>query len=73
MLVIRRRESESVMIGEVEVRVLEIAGSRVKLGFVGGKEVAIVRREVAETGEVNRRAAQAAVRDNASVVSSIFR
>jgi carbon storage regulator CsrA len=73
MLVIRRRESESVLIGDVEVRVLEIAGTRVKLGFVAGKEIAIVRREVAETGEANRRAARAAVRDNANVVSSLFR
>jgi carbon storage regulator len=49
MLVLSRKQHESVMIGlEVEVIVLEVSGDRVKLGFRAPPEVTIHRREVYE-------------------------
>jgi carbon storage regulator len=47
LLVLTRGEDESVMIGDdVEVIVVEVKGSRVRLGFRGPQDVKIHRREV---------------------------
>ena len=57
MLVFRRKVGESVTLdGQIEVQVLEIAGSRVKLGFSAPPQVLIVRTELYLTQEENRRA-----------------
>ena len=49
MLVLSRKNGERVVIGhEIEVVVLEIRGSRVKLGFKGPQEVPIHREELHE-------------------------
>ena len=49
MLVLSRKQGERVLIGhEIELTVLEIRGSRVKLGFRGPAEVPIHREEVYE-------------------------
>jgi carbon storage regulator len=59
MLVIRRRGGESFVIGsDIEVEVLEIEGSQVKLGIRAPREVPILRSEVARTREANRAAAE---------------
>lgn len=47
MLVLTRRENESIMIGnEVEVKVLDLKDNQVKLGIVAPREVPVHRREV---------------------------
>ena len=47
MLVIRRRAGESVLIGDgVEVTVIELMGTRVKLGIQAPTSVAILRKEI---------------------------
>jgi carbon storage regulator len=57
MLVIRRRPGESLFIGDdVELEVLEIAGSQVKLGIRAPKEVTVLRAEIHVTAEQNRAA-----------------
>ena len=59
MLVIRRRALERFSIGDdIEVEVLSIEGNQVKLGIRAPREVAILRSEVRELQEVNRRSAQ---------------
>jgi carbon storage regulator len=59
MLVIRRRQGESLYIGDdVEVSILEITGSQVKLGIQAPREVAVLRAEIRVTAEQNREAAQ---------------
>lgn len=61
MLVIRRRAGESLRVGDnVEVEILEITGTQVKLGISAPREVAILRKEVYLTQEQNRAAAAAA-------------
>jgi len=58
MLVFRRKVGEAVVLdGRIEVQVLEISGSRVKLGFVAPPEVVVMRKELELTREENRRAA----------------
>jgi len=47
MLVLSRKQGERVLIGhEIELTVLEIRGSRVKLGFRGPAEIPIHREEL---------------------------
>ena len=47
MLVLTRKEDESIMIGDdIEVKVLDLKESQVKLGIVAPKAVAVHRREV---------------------------
>ena len=50
----KRRAGESFTIGdEIEIEVLEVAGTRVKLGIVAPDSVAIVRKEARVTREEN--------------------
>ena len=47
MLVLSRRSGECVQIGHsIEVKVLEICGNKVKLGFTAPPDVAIQRNEI---------------------------
>lgn len=58
MLVFRRKVGQAVMIGGlIEVQVLEICGSRVKLGFNAPPDVLVVRKELYLTQAENRLAA----------------
>lgn len=58
MLVIRRREGESLLIDSViELTVLEISPSRVKLGISAPAQVSVLRKEVVLTADENRQAA----------------
>lgn len=61
MLVIRRRAGESVFVGaDIELSVLEITGSQVKLGIRAPREVPVLRSEIWVIAEQNRSAAQLA-------------
>jgi carbon storage regulator len=58
MLVIRRRAGESLFIGEdVEIRILEMGPSQVKLGIEAPKDITVLRSEVRETQQANISAA----------------
>jgi len=62
MLVVRRREGESLVIGEdIEVVILEAGPNRVKLGIMAPREVLVFRKELELTREQNRAAATADV------------
>ena len=73
MLVIRRRAGESLLIGEaIEIEVLEIFGTRVKLGIVAPDSVVIQRKEIKITRDENITAARSVRRQNiASLLSKI--
>jgi carbon storage regulator len=54
MLVIKRKESESIMIGDdIEIIISEISQDKVKLAINAPKEVKIIRKELADTCEFN--------------------
>jgi carbon storage regulator len=58
MLVIRRRAGESILVGEdIEIQVLELGPTRVKLGIVAPQNVTILRSELKLTKEQNLAAA----------------
>jgi carbon storage regulator len=47
MLVLTRREDESIMIGDdIEVKLLDIKDSQVKVGIIAPRDVSVHRREV---------------------------
>jgi carbon storage regulator len=49
MLVLTRKPSQSIMIGDgVEVQVLSVAGEKVRLGITAPREISIFRNEVYE-------------------------
>lgn len=59
MLVIRRKVGQTLVIGEdVEIDILESAGSSVKLGIRAPRTIAVARKEIRLVGEQNRAAAQ---------------
>jgi carbon storage regulator len=59
VLVMRRRAGESFMIGEgIEIEVLEVSGTRVKIGIVAPESVVIMRKETKITRDENLTAAR---------------
>ena len=59
MLVIRRRAGESLMIGEnVEIQILEVGSTQIKLGIVAPKEIPILRTEAYVTRRQNEAASR---------------
>ena len=70
MLVMRRRAGESFVIGDgIEVEVLEVTGTRVKLGITAPESVPIMRKETKITREENLTAAS---RVNQGNISSLL-
>jgi len=67
MLVMRRRAGESFLIGEsIEIEVLEIFGTRVKLGIVAPDSVLIQRKEIKIARDENLKAARSVRQPNIS-------
>ena len=63
MLVISRRPHESLFIGEdIEVELLEISPSQVKLGIRAPRQVPVLRKEIRLTASQNRTASQTRLR-----------
>ena len=59
MLVMRRRAGESLLIGgDIEIEILEVGPTRVKLGIVAPANLAITRKEVILTRSENLTAAR---------------
>jgi carbon storage regulator len=59
MLVISRRPGESVFIGDdIEVELLEISHSQVKLGIRAPRQIPVLRKEIRLTAEQNLVASQ---------------
>lgn len=48
MLVLSRKRDESVMIGDIEVQIVDIRGDKVRLGITAPADVPVHRREVYE-------------------------
>ena len=58
MLILRRRAGESLLIGsDVEIEILDVAGSAVKIGIRAPKDITILRKELELTRRQNCAAA----------------
>ena len=65
MLVLSRKAGESIRIGEgVEIKVIEVAGDKVKIGIEAPSEMKILRGELYLTIEANQEAAKALTLDD---------
>ena len=65
MLVLRRRQGESLLIGDnVEIEVLSITAQGAKIGIRAPKETVILRKELKITQQQNEAAAQALSSDD---------
>jgi carbon storage regulator len=66
MLVLTRREDESIMIGDtIEVKLLDVKDHQVKIGIAAPKDVAVHRKEVYLAIQAeNRQASQAPRRED---------
>ena len=61
MLVMRRRAGESFQIGpDIEIEILELTATRVKIGVTAPSALAIVRKEIVLTREENLTASKPA-------------
>ncbi len=73
MLVMQRREGESILIGDnVEIRILAVNGSRVKVGIEAPRSIPVVAREVHLVRAENLAAAQVSSAA-AAMVAGLFR
>lgn len=60
MLVVTRKTSESILIGDdIEITVTEIGAERVKIGISAPRGIPIIRKELLETRNLNREASAA--------------
>ena len=60
MLVITRRAGEGILIGDqIELQVIELSPSRVKLGIAAPRSLSILRKEIQLAAEQNLAASQA--------------
>jgi len=73
MLVIRRKSGESILIGkDVEIQVIDISPSRVRIGISAPPEVIILRKEIQLAKEQNVAAAMQVSPDAVRSVLSAF-
>ncbi|WBY64307.1 MAG: Translational regulator CsrA [Thermocaproicibacter melissae] len=64
MLIVSRKKSESILIGDdIEVIVTEVGADRVKIGIKAPKGVPILRKELADARELNREASTVSGRE----------
>lgn len=62
MLVLRRRAGEAILLGpDIEIEVVEISKSRVKLGVRAPRNISVTRRETSAIAAENREATALAV------------
>lgn len=65
MLVIKRKVSESILIGDdIEIIISEISSDKVKIAINAPKDIKITRKELAETCEFNITASERINKEN---------
>ena len=58
MLILSRKNGETLLINnEIEVKIIEISGDKVKIGIDAPKNVKILRKELSQTMESNKASA----------------
>ncbi len=65
MLVIKRKVSESILIGDdIEIIISEILQDKVKVAINAPKEIKVIRKELKETFEFNKTASEKIDKDS---------
>lgn len=74
MLIMLRREGESILIGDdIEIRILAISGSRVKVGIAAPVSIPVVAREIRLVRSENIAAAGASSSAAAAMIAGLLR
>ncbi len=74
MLVIKRKETESILIGDdIEIVISEISSDKVKICINAPKEVKISRKELVETSEFNKTASETINKISIKDINSIIK
>ena len=74
MLIVSRKKSESILIGENnEILVTEIGADRVKIGIKAPKGVTILRKELLEARNLNREANASSGKDAVNELKNALR
>ncbi len=74
MLIVSRKKSESVLIGDdIEILVTEIGADRVKIGIKAPRGVPILRKELLEAGKLNREASAFSGKDAVDELKNAIR
>ena len=69
----QRREGESILIGDdVEIRILSVSGSRVKVGIAAPRNIPVQAREVQLVRAQNLAAAEVSSKAAAALVANLF-
>jgi carbon storage regulator len=74
VLIVTRKESESILIGDdIEVIVTEIGAERVKIGIRAPRGIPIVRSELVETRKLNKEASTASGRETVEMLKELLK
>ena len=74
MLVLRRRAGEAIVLGGgIEIEVIEISRTRVKLGVSAPRDVSVARREVVAVAAENRKASDLILQRGQQGVGDLLR
>ena len=72
MLIIGRRVGETIFLGDnVEIRIMDLTHSRVKIGIIAPRDLGILRGEMRQAAAQNLAASQGAASSLASVVGRL--
>ena len=64
MLILSRKVGETVYLNEdIEIKIVEVSGDKVRLGIEAPKDVKVLRSELRQTMESNKTAAEAVAPD----------
>ena len=75
MLVLSRKYGESLIIdGEIEIKIIEIMGDKVRIGIEAPKNHKVLRKELVQTVETNQQASKSMVtKDLINFISELNR
>ena len=64
MLILSRKPGEALDInGKIEIKIIEVSGDKVRLGIEAPKDVKVLRSELRQTMESNKKASEAVAPD----------
>lgn len=72
MLIISRKKNEGVVIdGNIDITIIDIQGDRVRIGIEAPNELPIMRKELLETKDINREAAEIKIKPDIKKLKEI--
>ena len=73
MLVISRKLGESIMLGDdIEIKIAEVSGERIKLAIDAPREVLVLRKELHETNLLNQQANRQLPKEQMSQLAKVL-